>query len=353
MRGRPVVLGCSLDPDEREPVINFKLKQAKLGYPGLSFREPYDAFIHYANEMGLSRYLKFIGKLPVEPWLLPAPELKYMSLVTVENMVMFIDFNGCLEYAQSIYEKLKKDVAPDEGKIILIGVDHSLSGGVIRFLSEIHDPDNLGLVVLDSHFDAILPSIRCGLIQYDVETNPDSPFDPLDPFIRNRLDSYNADSFLFYLIENGWVRAENIIVVGVSDYPPPSAFEIDDVRVKRYLQHYINLEKRGVKIIKKSDVERNSSAIGRALQELKPDKLYVSIDIDVGANNALRGARFLDYDGLSEGAIYGIIMELKKQVKRRFQLVGFDIMEIDVFKASSDRTYQIEMNITKRLLDML
>lgn len=350
MTGAFCLLGCSLDPDEREHVINFKIKQAKLGYPGLLFKEPYDAIVHYLNETRLERYFKLMGKVPVEPWLLPAPELKYISLLTVENIVTFIDLNGCFEYAQTVYERLKNSVDVENPLIALIGVDHSLTGGVLRFLSEIYGRDSLGLIVLDSHFDAILPSIRCGLIQYDIETNPNTPFDPLDPFIKNRLDSYNADSFLYYLIERGWIKAENVVVLGVSDYPPPSAFEIDDHRVERYIKHYVGLENKGVKIIKKDDVEENPSLVKNVLQSLDVDNIYISIDIDVGANNAILGARFLDYDGLSETNIYNVVTEVSKQLKHSFQLVGFDIMETDVFRASMDNTYQIEINIIKKLL---
>lgn len=339
--------GCSLDPDEREAVIKSKAAKAKLGYAGLTFKDPYDAIAHYLQSVKLNAPFDFLGKLNIDPWLTPAPESKYLKLLTVENVVAFIDSNGCLECATVAYRFVKKRVLAH--KPVLIGVDHSLTGGPARAIAETYGKSNLCVAILDSHFDAIIPTVRCGLIQYDVETNPESPFDPFDPFIRGRLDSYNADSFIYYLINERWVLPENVVVIGVSDYPPKAAFETDDERVKRYVNLYTGLEKIGVKIIRKRELEEDPSIVKKTLTETKAHNLYVSIDVDVGANSALRGARFLDYTGLSEKLIHEVVDHLTDVIRRGVNLAGFDVVETDVHKASLDRTYQIELEIIKRL----
>ncbi|MFQ5821623.1 MAG: arginase family protein [Candidatus Heimdallarchaeota archaeon] len=338
--------GCPLDPDEREAVIKSKAEKAKLGYASLAFKDPYDAMVHYLQSVKLNAPFDFLGKLDIAPWLIPAPEPKYLELLTVENVVAFIDANGCLEYATTAYRFVKEHVLAY--KPVLMGVDHSLIGGPIRAIAETCGKSDLCVAILDSHLDAIIPTVRCGLIQYDVETNPESPFDPFDPFIRGRLDSYNADSFIYYLIHEGWVSSENVVVIGVCDYPPKAAFEIDDERVKRYVNLYTGFEKMGVKIIKKQELEENPSVVKKTLTEMKARNLYVSIDVDVGANSALRGARFLDYTGLSEDLIHKVLGHLISVIKRGVNLTGFDIVETDVHKASLDRTYQIELEIIKR-----
>lgn len=339
--------GCSLDPDEREAVIKSKAEKAKLGYANLAFKYPYDAIAHYIQNVKLNIPFDFLGKLDIEPWLTPAPELEYLGLLTVENVVAFIDANSCLEYANAAYRFVKEHIFAY--KPVLIGVDHSLIGGPIRAIAETCGKSDLCVTILDSHFDAIIPTIRCGLIRYDVETNPKSPFDPFDPFIRGRLDSYNADSFIYYLIHEGWVSSENVVVIGVCDYPPKTAFEIDDERVKRYINLYTSFEKMGVKIIKKHELEEDTSVVKKTLTEMKVHNLYVSIDVDVGANSALKGARFLDYTGLSEDLLYKVLGHLTSVIKRGVNITGFDIVETDVHKASLDRTYQIELELIKRL----
>jgi len=339
--------GCSLDPDEREAVIKSKAEKAKLGYANLAFKDPYDAVAHQLQSVELNAPFDFLGKLDVEPWLTPAPESKYIGLLTVENVVAFIDANCCLEYATAAYRFVKDHVLAH--KPVLIGVDHSLVGGPIHAIAETCGKSDLCIAILDSHLDAIIPTVRCGLIQYDVETNPESHFDPFDPFIRGRLDSYNADSFIHYLIKEGWVSPENVVVIGVCDYPPKAAFEVDDERVKRYVDFYTGFEKMGVKIIKKQELEEDPSIVKKTLTETKARNLYVSIDVDVGANSALRGARFLDYAGLSEDLIHEVLDHLANAIKRGVNLTGFDIVETDVHRAGLDRTYKIELEIIKRL----
>ena len=342
-----------LDPDEREHRLNLKVAECKRGYPSLLFKDPYDGVLSALKERRLARSFTEAGGLEVEPWLLPAPEPKYIPLLTVECMVAFIDSDGCRDYASKVEDFVNKKVLP--GVPVMIGVDHSLTGGCVRSLAR--EYGDLALVVLDSHFDAIIPSVRCGLIQYDLETNPESPFSPFDPYIYARVDSYNADSFLYYVVHEDVIAPENLVVLGVSDYPPPQAFEIRDWRVQKYLELYKGLEEMGVKIVKKEEILRDFKVVKEALEGLRADNFYLSIDLDVGSRNALNGARFNDYAGLYEHTIYDLVKAISKSVKGK--LVGFDLMEMDVFNAgakmgdSIDRTYQIAAKIIQIISESL
>lgn len=204
------ILNGLLDPDERQQIITKKIEACLQGYANVPWRDPCQPII---RELGLSNNIE---SLDVEQWLIPTPPAEMLFMMTVENIVTFIDSNGCLDYSNQVNEKIRSCVFPQVP--VMFGVDHSLSGGAIEAVAGEYGGENVRLVVFDSHFDFILPSIRCGLIQYDVETNAATKFSPSDPYIFNRSDSYNADSFLSFLVKK--VPPENIYVVGVSDYPP-------------------------------------------------------------------------------------------------------------------------------------
>lgn len=343
--------GAPFDPDEREPKLALKIESCRKGYPGIPYLNPYEGVIYQLKRKLPPPLIQEASSLKVEPWLLPAPEPRYLPLLTVEQMVAFIDADGCREYAEKAAEHVRREVFP--AVPAMVGVDHSLTGGCVKALTREHG-GALGLIVLDSHFDAIIPSIRCGLIQYDVETNPESPFSPTDPFIRGRLDSYNADSFIYYLVHEGIVAPENVVVLGVADYPPPHAFEIKDPRVQRYLDFYRSLENMGVKIVKREAAASRPETVVETLKKVHADVFYLSVDMDIGARAALTGARFLDYKGLKEDEIYQLVDVVLKTVKGK--LVGFDLMEIDVYNAGTvkegvaDRTYHIAAEIACKIL---
>jgi len=332
-----------LDPDEREAIVNRKLEGMKNGYSSIPFNDPLDGFMSALKTSYDAR------RIDMEGWLTPTPPKALQFMTTVENYVSFIDSNGCLEYAN----KVRDVIAAESGYIpLLVGVDHSLTGGAVEALAKEHGGENMRLIVFDSHFDFISPTIRCGLIQYDLETNPDTHFSPSDPYIFGRPDSYNADSFLQYTLKH--VPPENILVVGVSDYPPRSALEIDDERVKRYLDYYKGIESDGVKVIKKDDIKSSREGVFATLSSSDKPFTYVSIDVDVCSNTSLKGARFLDYHGVDHRDLYGLMVAISKSIKRS-KLVGIDFMEFDVFSAGAlfsgkrDRTYDIMTEAFRRL----
>jgi arginase family enzyme len=339
------ILNGPLDPDEREAYIVRKIEACREGYTKVPFRDPAEGMVRELQIKGE------VERIEAEPWLTPTPPPEMLFMLTVENFVTFVDSNGCLDYSNAMKERIRSGVLPEVP--VIFGVDHSLSGGAIEAVADEYGGENLRLVVFDSHLDFIPPSIRCGLIQYDVETNPDTKFAPNDPYIFNRQDSYNADSFLNFLIKK--VPPENVLVVGVSDYPPRVAEEIEDDRVRRYLEFYKGVEASGVRVIKKDEIRSDSASVKTVLSKTDKSFTYVSVDVDVCANTSLRGARFLNYHGLSHSGLYGLSSALGGSL-RKSKLVGLDFMEFDVIRAGAlisgkvDRTYQIMAEVFRRLM---
>jgi arginase family enzyme len=208
---------------------------------------------------------------------------------------------------------------------------------------------------LDSHTDALPAALLSGAIQYDMETNPQSVYDLSDPFLKNRPESFNASSFVWHLLEAGRVAPSNLCIVGISDYPPKRSFRIKDERIKRYVGLYSGLKRRGATLITKSDLLSSPSKVRATLGSIKTPHLYISIDMDIGAGNALDGVRFRDWQGLNEQQIYGIAGLLQEILLRGTNLIGIDLTEFDPRRAGpspfspDDRTYRIAANLIRKL----
>ncbi len=339
------IIGAPLDPDEREAFIARKIEACMKGYPGIAFKDPVDGMLKELSVLKCGR-----SSIEVESWILPTPPREMLFMLTVENFVTFIDSDGCLEYANRLKETVRSHLPATP---LTVGVDHSLSGGAIKAVAEEHGGENIRLIVFDSHFDYIPPSVRCALIQYDMETNPSTKFSLDDPYVFNRPDSYNADSFLGFMKKV--VPPENTYVVGVSDYPPPAALESRDSRVRSYVDFYRSVQEEGVHLFRKEDAKSKSEEVKRILSTTDKPYTYISIDVDICANASLRGARFLDYHGLTGSDFYGLVDAVGRSL-RKSRLAGLDLMEFDVFTAGGvvsgreDRTYKIMGEALKRLL---
>jgi len=336
-----VVFGVPLDPDEREEVVIKKHDTALRSK--LKEKDPYSAI---CEKIPFKKRL--LGNAPVESWLTPFPSEEELFMCTVENYVAFIDCDGCWEYTKAVRDSMRELVS--DRRSLMVAVDHSVACASMIHSAEKYGKDDLGVVIFDSHFDAILPTYRCGLIQYDIDTNPNSPFDPNDPFVYGRPDSFNADSFLFKLLEDGYILPENVMVVGVSDYPSKKSEKIDDERVGRYLELYHGFEEKGVKVISKERFRANRKSFD--MGQLDVGHLHVSLDVDVGSRMALHGARFIDYKGLSEREIFSLLNSIRSS---KSSIVSADINEIDVWKAGlmysgkKDRTYDISLKMANAI----
>jgi len=349
-RKKVVFFGCPLDCDEREEAVQEKHAVSAVG----DFLDDPNVYIlqHFFEKRTFSGKWENAGSIYVEEWLRPIPSKESLEKVSVKNFVSFLDADGCQSYIQKV-SRITKDIYPLCP--CLIGVDHCLSSGLLKALTSHVDPDQITLIILDSHTDALPISILSDLISYDIETNKESFYDPNDPFLFNRTDTINSSSFLFSLICEGVINPNNLYIIGVSDNPPKRSFRIKDQRVKNYIEHLNDLKRKGVKFITKKDLITSPSKIKSLLKKIDTPYLYISIDMDIGARNALNGVRFLNRQGINEIKIYKIVNLLKSLINSSIELIGMDITEFNPRKANpelsggKDRTYEIAANIIKIL----
>jgi arginase family enzyme len=91
------------------------------------------------------------------------------------------------------------------------------------------------------------------------------------------------------------------------------------------------------------------------LGRIETPYLYVSIDMDIGARNALEGVRFRNWQGLNERQLYAIADYIMEPLSQGTRLAGMDLTEINPRTAGvssphgRDRTYQIALNLIKKL----
>jgi arginase family enzyme len=348
---KTIFFGCPLDGDERHDSIQEKL--ALKGFKG-AFDDPYEGIMEIVRQEVNPERWSEKGSIDIPGWLRPIPPLTEKEKIITESFVSFMDEGGFETYAQQVGDFIATNIFPYIP--CMLAVDHSLTGGALKKLGELYESEDISLIVLDSHTDAIPMSVMAGMVQYDIDTNPDTFHDRNDPFLYDRPDSYNASSFIYYLLAEKVVKPQNLYILGISDYPPKHAFRIKDQRVESYVNIFSELKRKGVTLLTKNDLLLSSSKVKSILSRIKTPYVYISIDLDIGARNGVEAVRFLERQGLNERQIYRIIDALKGLLSHGIQLAGMDISEINPRKAGrpqpggKDQTYQIAANIIKLLL---
>ncbi|MGD9973059.1 MAG: arginase family protein [Desulfatirhabdiaceae bacterium] len=345
-----VFLGCPLDSDEKFDAIDEKRNGAWT--TGIC-DDPLNEVLSFIRQEVQLDLWQTAGTVEIPPWLGSKPCDEERSNITTENMVAFIDENGCKRIASDVARFVSTQILPDIP--CLIGIDHSLTGGAYQAVAEFYGRDNVSLIVIDSHTDAVPMSTLSDAIQYDVANNPHSVHDPKDPFLYNRTDSYNASSFIHHMVAEKIVHPKNLFLLGVSDFPEKKSFRIKDPRISRFVNVYADLKRAGAKLVTKQECLLMPQKLKTLLKQVSTPYIYVSIDMDIGAMNALEGVRFRNWKGLGEAQIYKLIDPLKTLLSQKTQLAGMDIMEIDPRRAGallpsgSDRTYRIAANLIKKI----
>jgi len=348
---KTIFFGCPLDGDERHEAIQEKL--ALMGFKH-GVDDPYEGIMEIVRQEVNPERWSEKGSIDIPGWLLPIPPLTEKEKIITESFVSFMDEGGFETYAQQVGDFIATNIFPYIP--CMLAVDHSLTGGALKKLGELYEPENVSLIVLDSHTDAIPMSVMAGMIQYDIDTNPDTFHDRNDPFLYDRPDSYNASSFIYYLLAEKAVKPQNLYILGISDYPPKHAFRIKDQRVESYVNIFSELKRKGVTLLTKNDFLLSPLKMKNMLTHFKGSHIYISIDMDIGARNGIGGVRFLERQGLNERQIYRIIDLLKDLLSRGVRLVGLDFTEINPRRAGrnnstgADQTYRIASNIIKKLL---
>jgi len=324
MKQEVKIFGAALDPLSSPERLNLKLSY--LDYLRVQPKEnvhadPYDILKEY-----LRKELPFIdgdawfGKMKIDSWLTPKPQLEDLHLL---NSVTFSDFlskDGCWDYAMKTSDYVENNIFPS--KPVMIGVDHSLTGGTILALSRFIE--NLNVIVLDAHFDVLrfqnLDSNGQGIISDICPGNPATQ-------IGNEIRFYECGNFLSYLLEKELIRPENLWILGAQDEILESlsmenyASEAERAQIKEY-KRWI---KRGVHVIPKTDLLNNNLYL-----DIKGPS-YLSIDMDVGSLSSVFSARFMNCIGLTYDEFVNSLWNLAQNFSQlNIPIVGLDIMEIDI-----------------------
>ncbi len=326
MQSTPVIFGSDLDfLDSPERVC---LKQAFIAWqssiesmPGLP-RGPYHALTPFLKSRISTARLQ--GPLDVPGWLSPRPGPEDAELVISKAYRDFMDSGDHAIYVEQC-GRAAMSALPDVP--LLIAVDHSMSAGPITALSRRLGPERLAAVVLDSHFDAIPPSLRSAHSQ------------------AGEWDGAGlCGSFLAGLLDRGVIIPSQLFVVGLCDMPPEGA-------AGPFADEYRRLLDMGVKVYPASAARGPgfTRTLVSDMESTPADRLYVSLDADVGACSCTSAVRFMDSVGLGERELTRVARALGALVERgRFHLSGADVAEIDVHllglagpDGSADRTLDV------------
>jgi arginase family enzyme len=286
------------------------------------YADPYDAV---ANAMSGYPGFEFEGKFSIPSWQRPRPLPSDGHLVTVENMQRFVANGGLFDTMKRLKDFVERSISP--AFPVMVGVDHSATGGVISALAKRYGPEMLSIVVLDRHFDAIPLSLRMdGLFRNAADFKTNGRPQPWDV---NELDQYCCGNFLAYLIEGGIVLPEHLLLIGVADYPRPGM----DPRWKRLQERYLGFEERGCGFFPlwKFDGQYMDSLTQFIHNKVTTPYVYVSLDLDVGAYHCINAARYMDGPGITrENLLDTARIIADGSQSGNFMLAGFDIMEFNM-----------------------
>lgn len=329
------IFGAALDPLPSPERLNLKLayldhikKTSQLDKNS----DPYDATREFLKrKRSFSNGNVWLGKVEIESWLTPKPTLEDIKLLNVENVFNFLRKNGCWSYALRVSDYVNNKILPS--RPAMIGVDHSLTGGVIMALSNYYN--NLNVIVLDAHFDILRYQDMNSLSQSSAPGNYYSA-----SFNKTgEIKFYECGNFIFYLINKKIVRPKNLWVLGVQDEMLESLGRRDGDKEGEpaQIEEYRRMIKKGVHLISKTDL-----VFEKFLLELN-GPIYLSIDMDVGSLSSIYSARFMNCVGLARDEFIKCLHNLSSIFQKSgFPVVGLDIMEMDIhlLEASGFSCYQ-------------
>ena len=324
--------GASLDALDTPESIDTKRAYlravASAGESQIGFRDPYAFLRHIAGEDIRSTGNQLLGRFSVESALSSKPELSDFEQIRAETFRSFLRNDGFRVFSELIRQFTHAHVFPC--RPAMIGVDHSLTGGVLTALSEKMGPENLGVLIFDAHTDAVPLSLRSGLVEYALEKGIPAPAQIAG---RDYEECYTAGNFLLHLMESGTILPENLLIVGAAD-TEDSVKETEDPRVKDYHSHLEHLRRIGVRILSRVQLEQGGATVlPNMLEEIECSNLYISLDVDVSALRGVLATRFIEPEGNPCSTILQMVREVAELISsERFRLIGLDVMEIDVHK---------------------
>jgi arginase family enzyme len=328
--GSKKLFGVALDPAD-DP-WSLQLKQAWMtsdqrGFRGLdACLDPYDALTESLGMSVIQHHIKPAGKFPVPSWLWPKPPAQDLENVTPDAMSRFFKNGELLQLVQKLQSYVTARILPDTP--IMIGVDHSATAGVVSALSAKLGADKLGVIVLDQHFDAIPLSVRLAET-VRAQSNPMTGMPTVAPMPSGQFaDAFCCGNFWAHLIEDGVVRPDHLLFVGVADYPTKTeSSEIGDFR-----NCYLDLQRRGCSFFPRGlfDAEYLGRLTNFLHQNINTPYVYVSLDLDVASYNGTYAARYMDRHGIGRREVLAVADLIANGCREGlYELAGLDVMEFN------------------------
>lgn len=327
------LFGVALDPADDPWTLQLKQAWMEANPANLdwiaSCLDPYDAVTEGLSAILEKQRIEPAGKFPVPSWLWPKPNPSDWPLINAANMGNFLDSGSLLEMVKQLQAFVKDKIFPEIP--IMLGIDHSATAGVISALSERYNTEMLSVVVLDQHFDAIPLSVRLeGAFQANSNFMTITPSGLLTiPTVPVGFsDQFCCGNFWAYLMDEGIILPENLIFIGVADYP---SHETDTKNV--FQQSYLSFEERGCRFfpLRQFDGQYMETLTRFLRDRITSPYVYVSLDLDVGAYRGTYAARYMDRPGISQQNLSDIAGIITNECRQgRFKIAGLDIMEFNM-----------------------
>jgi arginase family enzyme len=320
------LFGVALDPVDDPLSLEFKHAWMAADITRLDWLsaclDPYCAVTEGLGDVLNEKGILPCGRFPVPSWLWPKPNKSDVSLVNTQAMAEFFDSGSLLKIVKQLQSFVTDKIFP--AVPIMVGIDHSATAGVVSALTEKYGPKKLTTIVLDQHFDAIPLSVRLASAQ---QQDPGYSAAPNIPGGFN--DQFCCGNFWPYLIDEGTILPENLLFLGVADYPDyESGFENDIFK-----KYYLGFEERGVGFFpQKKFSGQYLNSLRRFLREkITTPYVYISLDLDVGSYNSVYAARYMDKPGISQQNILDIANIIAGSCRRgKYEIAGLDIMEFNM-----------------------
>jgi arginase family enzyme len=338
MRRNVKVFGAALDASDFPLTIQMKLNYLNKLAEGLvkesDFLDPYDGLLKLSKLLS-NDFFKKVGTFPIESWLSPRPNLEDIHLINQITFQNFTNAGNIRKYSEKLKEFIQNKIFPDIP--LMIGVDHSLTGGALKAVSQKVGNNDLLVVVFDAHFDGLPANISLNIAKYANE-HPEA----LNPLIvgvnlvqckeLNLKDTYSCASFLYYLLKDKTILPENLIIFGCQDYPNEEYRSIDDSRIKKYVAFFDKIEQSGVNFIPANEPSKMIEDLNQIINKLNAKNLYLSFDVDVCSLKEVIATRFRNVIGIDKSTIINATKVINKFIKsKRVVIEGLDIMEIETY----------------------
>ncbi len=204
------------------------------------------------------------------------------------------------------HRKIQEHISKIKEKAIILGGDHSITHPCVKgFAKNNKDPM---FIVFDAHPDLM-----------DDFTPP------------------TQEDYLKVLIEEGIIRPENVILIGVRNWDEQ---EIRYLKEKK-IRHYTSKE------IFEKGIKKVMEEVKQMIQDLSKD-IYLSIDIDVVDPVEAIGTGYIEHGGLSSRELIYSVQKLKETDRIRMA----DVVEVNLKKDINDMTSKLAAKIVTELSNL-